>query len=262
MYAKMPPEQPNQSNLIDQSLHQDQASPSPTWRRPDHPTAQDRFRRIFRDHRHHWCDLRLEVQVPPDQRAYLCKTIERMVLCRNPNGGYALYICPGCRYEHRVPFSCKTRFCPSCGKVRVDNWVNDIARDLFDVPHLHVTLTIDDLLWPHFHTYRSLLKVLVKTATQAVRELVDELCPDVRIGMIYTLHPASRDLGFKPHVHLVMTKGGLKDGEWVEIDKLPGGRLAAKWRYLLCKHLRKSRPFDQKLRKAIDRLNVRISRVN
>jgi hypothetical protein len=38
----------------------------------------------------------------------------------------------------------------------------------------------------------------------------------------------------------------------VEIDKLPGGRLAAKWRYLLCKHLRQARPFDQKLRKAID----------
>jgi len=70
--------------------------------------------------------------------------------------------------------------------------------------------------------------------------------------MIYTLHPGGRDVGFKPHVHLVMTKGGLKNDKWVEIDKLPGGRLAAKWRYLLCKHLRKSRPFDQKLRKAID----------
>jgi hypothetical protein len=38
-----------------------------------------------------------------------------MMLCRDPQGGYARYLCPGCQYEHRVPFSCKTRFCPSCG---------------------------------------------------------------------------------------------------------------------------------------------------
>ena len=112
--------------------HQIQASPS--WRDPTRPTAHDRFRHIFRDHWHTWCDLRLEVEVPPDQRPYDCKTIERLILCRDPSAGYARYICPGCGFDRRVPFSCKTRFCPSCGKVRVDNWVDDIARDLFDVP--------------------------------------------------------------------------------------------------------------------------------
>jgi len=49
-----------------------------------------------------------------------------------------------------------------------------------------------------------------------------------------------------------MTKGGLKDGEWVEIDHLPAARLSAKWRYLLCKHLRQACPHDSELRKAID----------
>ena len=239
-----------------------QASPLstlPSWRRPDTPTGHDRFRQIFLDHWHHWCDLRLKDEVPPDQRAYVDKIIQRLLLCRDPDGGYALYICPGCQYELRVPFSCKTRFCPSCGKVRVDNWVNNVARDLLDVPHLHVTLTTDDLLWPFFHTDRSLLKVLLKTAAQAVRELVADLRPDVRIGMVYTTHTFGRDLGFtraarrvsKPHVHLVMTKGGLKDDKWIEIDHLPAARLSAKWRYLLCKHLREARPHDDKLRQAI-----------
>jgi len=102
-------------------------SASPSWRNPDHPTAHDRFRRIFRDHWLTWCDLRLEVKVPPDQRAYVRKTVERMILCRDPSAGYARYVCPGCGFDRCVPFSCKTRFCPSCGKVKVDNWVNDIA---------------------------------------------------------------------------------------------------------------------------------------
>jgi hypothetical protein len=33
----------------------------------------------------------------------------------------------------------------------VDNWVNDIAKDMLDVPHLHITLTNDDLLRPFFY---------------------------------------------------------------------------------------------------------------
>ena len=66
----------------------------------------------------------------------------------------------------------------------MDNWVDDVASDLLDVPHFHVTLTTDDLLWPFFHTNRLLLKVLLKTAAQAVREMVADICPDVRIGLV------------------------------------------------------------------------------
>jgi hypothetical protein len=60
---------------------------------------------------------------------------------------------------------------------------------------------------------------------------VADLYPDVRIGLVYTVHTFGRDQGFKPHVHLVMTKGGLKDDAWVEIDRLSPARLSAKWRY-------------------------------
>ena len=67
---------------------------------------------IFRDHWHHWCDLHLEDEIPADQRAHgnssqneellsscrataVCKTIQRPILGRDPNGGYARYACPG-----------------------------------------------------------------------------------------------------------------------------------------------------------------------
>ena len=65
-------------------------------------------------------DLRLANEVPFDQQAYVRGIIRRMMLCLDPEGGYARWICPSCQYELRVPFSCKTRFCPSCGKVKVD----------------------------------------------------------------------------------------------------------------------------------------------
>jgi len=136
--------------------------------------------------------------------------------------------------------------------VRVDRWVNAIAQDLLEAPHLHLTLTTDDVLRPFFHEQRSLLKVLLTAATQAVREGLGDLYPGVRVGLIVVIHTFGRDLGFKPHVHLVLTQGGLKDDAWVEIEGVPGGRLAAKWRYLLCKQLRQARPHDPALHRAIE----------
>jgi hypothetical protein len=53
-----------------------------------------------------------------------------------------------------------------------------------------------------------------------------------------------------------MTKGGLdKDGVWVDIDSIPGGRLAATWRYLLCKRLRQRYPHDGPLHGVIRNLH-------
>ena len=222
-----------------------------TFQHPDHPTGHNWFCQIFRDHWFRWCDLRMENEVPTDQRANVTNIVQRMMLCRDPEGGYARYICPGCGFEHRVPFSCKTRFCPSCGKVHVDNWVNNITKDILEVPHLHITLTTADSLRPFFLKDRSLLKELLLMGTQAVLEVVQSIHPGIRIGIVYTIHTFGRDLVFKPHVHLVVTKGGLVNGKWVEIESVPGDRLSTKWRYLLCKKLRELRPFDTALQQVI-----------
>jgi hypothetical protein len=83
----------------------------------------------------------------------------------------------------------------------VDGWVKDIDKDMLDMPHVHIT--IDNLLRPFFYADRSLLKLFLKVAARAVREVLEDLYPDMRIGMPYTVHTFGRDLGFKPHVHLV-----------------------------------------------------------
>ncbi len=123
------------------------------------------------------------------------------------------------------------------------------------------------------HADRRLLDVMLKVAAEAVRQVVEDDHPGLRIGMIYTCHTFGRDLGFKPYVHLVIptqysdpvrsllgfwdwvTKGGLnRDNAWIEVDAIPGGKLAAKWRYLLCKELRRLRPHDTDLRATIDKI--------
>lgn len=116
---------------------------------------------------------------------------------------------------------------------------------------MHITLTTDDSFRPFFRRDSRLLKELLRIGAQAVQEVLSDLYPGMQIGLVYTVHTFRRDLGYKPHVHLVITKGDLVNGKWVEIEGIPANRLSAKWRYLLCKRLRESCPSDTSLQQVI-----------
>ena len=113
--------------------------------------------------------------------------------CRNPQCGYARYVCPKCHEERIVPFSCKTRFCSSCGKVRADEWVRRISQELLDVPHLHLTLTIAKEMRPYFDRDRSLLKLLLTVAAEAVRQVIADTYGHIQVELVYTCHTYGRD---------------------------------------------------------------------
>ena len=60
----------------------------------------------------------------------------------------------------------------TCGKVHTDKWVNRMAPELLDVPHLHLTLTIAKEMRCFFERGRSLLQVLLTVAVAAVYSLL------------------------------------------------------------------------------------------
>jgi len=122
---------------------------------------------------------------------------------------------------------------------------------MLEVPHLHITLTTDDSFSTFLPEDSRLLKELLRVGAQAVQEVLSDLHPGMQIGLVYTVHTFGRDLGYKPHVHLVITKGGLVDGKWVEIEGIPANRLSTKWRYLLCKRLREVCPSNTVLQQVI-----------
>ncbi len=92
------------------------------------------------------------------------------------------------------------------------------------MPHLHLTLTIAKEMRPYFDRDRSLLKLLLTTAADAIRRVIAVTYGAIRVGLVYTCHTFGRDLVFKPHVHAIVTKGGLDPKEnWIEVEGIPGG---------------------------------------
>ena len=66
---------------------------------------------------------------------------------------------------------------------------------------------------------------------------------DVTAGIITVVHTFGRDLNFNPHVHVLVTEGGLdSDVNWVDVSYLPYIKLRKQWQYYLLTELRKHFP--------------------
>ena len=48
-------------------------------------------------------------------RKTILEEVEKVINCQNPDKGFALYTCPTCHIQKRVPFTSKSRFCNCCG---------------------------------------------------------------------------------------------------------------------------------------------------
>ncbi len=130
-----------------------------------------------------------------------------------------------------------------------------MSQELIDVPHYHLTLTIAKEMRCFFDRDRSLLKLLLTVAAAAVRKVIATVYGDIQVGMVYTCHTFGRDLVFKPHIHLILTSGGLdKAGNWLDFDGISGGRLAITWKNMLCDALLARYPHHPPLHRVIKRV--------
>ena len=145
------------------------------------------------------------------------ENISRMIHCGDPSFGGAMYACPHCHNWKFVPFTCKSRFCPSCGVKYCQQRSASMAFTLIQCSHRHCVFTIDEELRPFFLKDRSLLNCLF----QAVRDVVLRMFRNINKsrnftpGIVCVLHTFGRPLTWNPHIHCLITEGGFSDdGFW------------------------------------------------
>jgi len=129
-------------------------------------------------------------------RDSIVKNVNKVIGCQDPLNGFALYACPKCgKYKH-VFFTCKSRFCNTCGAKYSKDRAFAISSKLLDCPHRHVVFTIPEQLRKYFAYDRSLLDLLFQAASDTIiyrfnrRNKSENYVP----GMISVLHTFGRDL--------------------------------------------------------------------
>lgn len=192
------------------------------------------------------------------------EAVRKMLGCGNPENGYATYICSKCGGDQKkVPFSCKSCFCLSCAKVYTDQWAVRIKAILFPgVAYRHTVLTIPDELRIYFYRNADLLSELMKVG---IKCLEDTLCTVLRHsvcgGYIVVVQTNGRSGSYNPHLHIIMTSGGLATSSkgahyWVKLKYLPYKLLHKKWQYHLFEMLKEQVP-TKEMRAKIDELYLK-----
>lgn len=134
---------------------------------------------------------------------------------RSELGGH-LERCDCAQTERIVWHSCKHRLCPRCARKARNDWLEKEAGRLLPCAHHHIIFTLPhDLLdWWRFN--RALMAdTLFDAAAQTLRELLAD--PDhlgATPGLLLALHTWSRSLALHPHLHALVTDGGLADDQW------------------------------------------------
>jgi len=115
--------------------------------------------------------------------------------------------------------SCRDRHCPKCQTTRQVEWVESRLKRLLPTPYFHVVFTLPEELQPlGLKNRRVLYDLLFRAASQTLLELAtDPRRLGAQIGFTAVLHTWGQNLLFHPHLHCVVTGGGLAlDGQrWV-----------------------------------------------
>src|SRR5437899_369428 len=137
--------------------------------------------------------------------------------CRTATLGGQVYYCNQCQTERYSYHSCQNRHCPKCQNDQANEWLQAQQQLLLPVPHFLVTFTLpEELRAVARSNQKTIYHLLFGAASQALLKLAqDPRFVGARLGLVGVLHTWTRQLIYHPHLHYIVTGGGLTDdGHW------------------------------------------------
>jgi hypothetical protein len=150
-------------------------------------------------------------RMPPSHK----RALRDILACRTPELGGSLFSCDeGCGHFEFSYHSCRNRHCPKCHRDDTQRWLERLHGRLLSCPYYFATFTIPSELRPLARSHqRVVYDLLLRQAAEALQQLADDpRWMGGKLGMLAVLHTWTRDLAYHPHVHLLVTAGGLTQG--------------------------------------------------
>jgi hypothetical protein len=151
------------------------------------------------------------------------KVMRDIEACRTEVLGGHVDVCNACGYTHASCNSCRNRHCPKCQSLAQARWIAGRTERVLPTHYFHVVFTLPASLRSLVRRNRDLLFDLLFASSG--RTLLD-LGQDPKrlggqLGITSVLHTWTRELEFHPHVHCIVTGGGLAPSQdrWVPSRK-------------------------------------------
>jgi hypothetical protein len=139
------------------------------------------------------------------------RALRDLVACRTAVCGGQLTQCTACGRQVYRYHSCRNRHCPKCGGDQTERWLDRHRARLLPCRHYLVTITLPSALRRLAFRHQAIVYgALMRSAAAALQHLADDpRYVGASLGCIAVLHTWTRALFYHPHVHLIVTAGGL-----------------------------------------------------
>jgi len=147
------------------------------------------------------------------------RVMRAIEICRTSELGGHVDQCDQCSALRISYNSCRNRHCPKCQSLDKQRWLEAREKELLPTSYFHTVFTLPEGIRPlALRNQKVVYNLLFQSASETLTELAnDPKHLGAQIGFIVILHTWTQTLMDHPHLHCLVTGGGLSpDGKrWV-----------------------------------------------
>ena len=146
---------------------------------------------------------------------YKLNVLRDIELCRTSYFGGHVDKCDVCGHTKVSYNSCRNRHCPKCSGLKKEKWIIKRQEDVLPIKYFHVVFTLphelNSLMLKH---QKELYNLLFQTVWSVINSFsLDKKNLGAKTGMITVLHTWGQNLSYHPHLHCLITGGGLDENQ-------------------------------------------------
>jgi len=139
------------------------------------------------------------------------RALQDIAQCMTETMGGGRYHCHDCDETFWCYHGCRNRSCPKCHGRQIRAWLQSRSAEVLPCRYFHIIATVPSELRSLFLRHqKTLYGLLMKTAAESVRDLAAEKrFVGAEVGILAVLHTWTGQLHHHPHVHMLVTGGGV-----------------------------------------------------
>ena len=144
-----------------------------------------------------------------------------IINCGTKELGYHICTCSECGEEYFSYNSCRNRHCPMCQNYAREKWIEKESSYLLDSKYFHIITTVPYELNEIFLYNKNICyNILFKATSESILELAeDPKWLGAKVGITSILHTWGQTMELHPHIHSIVTGGGLKNNQQISCNK-------------------------------------------
>lgn len=164
----------------------------------------------------------------------------QIIECKTNKMGVRIYKCPKCKNKIYLYKSCLNRHCPNCLDYKKEVWLDKHECDILDINYYHIVLCIPRELNTIFYYNQDIMyNLLFDVSSKVILELCKEILK-IDVGITSILHTWSQTGKYYPHIHMLVTGGGINNlGEYIDSELISEDMIKTRFKNTLLKELKK-----------------------